>query len=100
MTPPTKRSVARRFSGLDFHDDALLSVRVHPPSSLRNSSRIEFDLKDDSTGAIKEISIASCANFQFFMDFDVLQLTGTLGTQKHVLPVITSIDAIVLWRRN
>jgi hypothetical protein len=78
----TRRSQAQRFNNLDLHDDALVSVKIHPPGSLRNSTRIAFGLKDDSTGAIKEVWFRSCANFQFVMDFDVLAANWNFGNTE------------------
>ena len=72
MKNASKDLAAARFSKLDFHDDALISLRIWPPNSRRNSTRIEFEFRDDSTEGIKKLSFKSCANFRFNMDFDVL----------------------------
>jgi hypothetical protein len=72
MRRTNKDVVADRFSKLDFHDDGLTSLRIHPPQSQNNFTRIEFEFQDDSTDSPKVLSFHSCANFRFVMDFDVL----------------------------
>jgi hypothetical protein len=83
MKRPASHSQAhQRFNNLDLHDDGLVSVEIHPPGSRRNSTRIAFGLKDDSTGTIKELSFQGCANFQFAADFDVLAQNWHFGNSK------------------
>lgn len=70
-----KSSIARvtsRFNNFDFHDDALVSVRICPPSTNTAVARIDFELLDDSSRAKKVLSFRSCANVRFIMDFDVI----------------------------
>jgi hypothetical protein len=67
-----ENSVAARFSELSFHDDNLESVTVYPPPSWDNRTRIDFRLRDDSTGKEKLLSFLGCANIRYVMDFDVM----------------------------
>jgi hypothetical protein len=72
MKRAKKVAEADRFNKLDFHDDALKALRIYPPRSGKNFTRIDFELQDDSTDSVKVLSFRSCANFRFVMDFDVL----------------------------
>jgi hypothetical protein len=72
MKRADKHAVADRFNKLDFHDDALTGLTIHPPRGRNNFTRIDFELQDDSTDAVKVLSFHSCANLRFVMDFDVL----------------------------
>jgi hypothetical protein len=82
MKKRNKRSVADRFNKLDLHDDALLSMRIHPPHSVSNFSRVEFEFQDDSSGDAKVLSFRSCANFRLVMDFDVLASNWHFGNTE------------------
>ena len=53
MQRKAKATVANKFNKLDFHDDALISIKIYPPRSLSNFARIDFELQDDSSGALK-----------------------------------------------
>ena len=75
-----ENAVAMRFNKLDFHDDALISLRIVLPRSRNNFTRIDFEFQDDSTGAVEVLSFHSCANFRFIMDFDVLADQWYFGT--------------------
>jgi hypothetical protein len=75
-----KNVVVERFNRLDFHDDALLSLKINPPRRRNNSTKIDFEFRDDSTGAVKLLSFLTCANFRFVMDFDVLADRWFFGT--------------------
>jgi hypothetical protein len=72
MKRTDKNAVADRFNKLDFHDDGLTGLAIHPPRGRNNFTRIDFELRDDSTGSVKVLSFHSCANFRFVVDFDVL----------------------------
>lgn len=72
MKRADKNAVANRFNKLDFHDDNLTRFTIHPPRDRNNFTRIEFELQEDSTGAVKVLSFHTCANLRFLMDFDVL----------------------------
>jgi len=67
-----KDRIARRVALLDIHDDNLVSVRIWPPHTQKNSATIEFELEDDGTGKLKTLTFLGCANLRFVMDFDVL----------------------------
>ena len=82
MKQTQKTAVARKFNNLDFHDDALTSVKIYPPRSLSNFTRLDFEFNDDSTGAVKVLSFRSCANFRFIMDFDVLASNWNYGNTE------------------
>ena len=77
-----KATVANKFNKLDFRDDALISVKIYPPRSLSNFARIDFELQDDSSGALKVLSFRSCANVRFVMDFDVLASNWRFGNTE------------------
>jgi hypothetical protein len=72
MKRSNKVAEADRFNKLDFHDDALKALRIHPPRGGKNFTRIDFEFQDDSTASTKVLTFRSCANFRFVMDFDVL----------------------------
>ena len=72
MKRANKDAVADRFNRLDFHDDALNALKLHPLRSRNDFTRIDFELRDDSTNSVKVLSFHGCANFRFVMDFDVL----------------------------
>jgi hypothetical protein len=80
MKQSSKNAVANRFNTLDFHDDAFISLKIHPPRRRTNVTRIEFKFLDDSSQAPKVLSFHSCANFRFVMDFDVLADRWYFGT--------------------
>jgi hypothetical protein len=82
MKRTNKDAVADRFNKLDFHDDALTSVRIYPPHRRKNFTRIDFELQDDSTEAAKVLSFHTCANFRFITDFDVLADHWYFGNTK------------------
>jgi hypothetical protein len=84
MRAANKASVAASFNKRDFHDDALLSVGVHPSRTRSNLTRIDFQFRDDSTGDRKLLSFHGCANFRFLMDFDVLADRWYFGTSGSV----------------
>src|ERR1700733_6148739 len=84
MNRTKKHSVAAKFNKLDFHDDALISVRIGAPSNRKNFTRIDFEFRDDGTKAVKILSFHTCANFRFIMDFDVLAYTWFFGTEGSV----------------
>ena len=79
-----KNAVVERFNKLDFHDDALLSLNIHPPRRRSNSTKIDFAFRDDATGDVKMLSFLTCANFRFVMDFDVLADRWFFGTAASV----------------
>jgi hypothetical protein len=72
MKRTDKNAVADRFNKLDFHDDGLVGLTIHPPRGRNNVTRIDFELRDDSTDSVKVLLFHTCANFRFVMDFDVL----------------------------
>jgi hypothetical protein len=72
-----------KFSRLDFHDDGLMSVTVHSLNSKgANSTKIEIEFRDDSTGARKLLSFGGCGNLRYLMDFDVLTDNRFAQTEK------------------
>jgi len=80
MKRANKNDVAGRFNTLGFHDDAFISLEIHPPRRRTNVTRIDFKFLDDSTKTLKVLSFHSCANFRFVMDFDVLADRWYFGT--------------------
>jgi hypothetical protein len=89
MRRANKNVVVERFNKLDFHDDALLSLNIHPPRRRSNSAKIDFEFRDDATGDVKMLSFFACANFRFIMDFDVLPdhwFFGTAGSAAKADP--------------
>jgi hypothetical protein len=82
MKQANKYSIAKRFNALDFHDDSFRSLKILPPRSRNNFTRIEFEFQDDSTGSVKVLSFHSCANFRFIMDFDVLADNWRFGNTE------------------
>ena len=84
MKRANKDAVADRFNKLNFHDDALLSLTLHPPRKRNNVTRIVLEFQDDATGSIKVLSFLCCANFRFVMDFDVLADRWYIGTAGSV----------------
>jgi hypothetical protein len=84
MNRASKNTVAAKFNKLDFHDDAILSVKIRPPRKRKNFTKIDFEFRDDRTKAVKLLSFRTCANFRFIMDFDVLAYTWFFGTEGSV----------------
>jgi hypothetical protein len=82
MKRVNKVAIAGRFNRLDLHDDAFTSLKIYPPRSLSNFTRVDFEFQDDSTGAVKVLSFRSCANFRFIMDFDVLASNWHFGNTE------------------
>lgn len=89
MGENSARLVSRRFNDLDLHDDNLVSVNIHPPRRSRDSARIDFEFRDDSTRRRKSLSFRGCANVRYLMDFDVLASNWFAQTKQalsHVDP--------------
>jgi hypothetical protein len=84
MNRANNDAVAARFNKMDFHDDALKALKLHPPSSRSNSTRIDFELQGDSTSSVNVLSFHGCANFRFAMDFDVLADNWPFNTESAV----------------
>lgn len=82
MGQSQKDLVARRFSKIDFHDDALVSVKLHTPRRKGDSAKINFEFRDDSTGTKKVLCIGGCANLRWVMDFDVLACNWFAQTER------------------
>jgi hypothetical protein len=74
-----KDSIIAKFNKLDFHDDVLTAVRIHPSRTGSNFTRIEFELLDNIARFAKVLSFRSCANFRFVADFDVLTDNSKAG---------------------
>ncbi|MGH9712236.1 MAG: hypothetical protein ACRD5M_02945 [Candidatus Acidiferrales bacterium] len=72
MRKHSEDQVTKRFTRLDFHDDNLRLVTIHPPKTRHDTTTMEFEFEDDETGAKKLLSFHSCGNVRFLMDFDVL----------------------------
>lgn len=82
MKRVNKNAIAARFNKLDFHDDALKALKLHPPSGRNDFTSIDFELQDDSTNSVKVLSFHGCANFRFVMDFDVLADNWPFNTES------------------
>ncbi len=82
MRQTQKDAIARRFSNLDFHDDALVSVRMQAPRRKTDSAKIDFEFRDDLTSVKKVLSINGCANLRWLMDFDVLACNWFAQTER------------------
>jgi hypothetical protein len=48
----------------DFHDDNLFAVNMIPPRKKGALATVQIDLRDDSTGAAKRLTVAGCANIR------------------------------------
>jgi hypothetical protein len=66
------RKNGKDFAALDLHDDGLIAIRIFGLDSKFQTTRIELELRDDSTERTKILSFSSCANLRYIMDFDVL----------------------------
>jgi hypothetical protein len=78
--------MAARFSKLNFHDDNLLLLEVHPPEKKASESRIDLHFRDYATRVTKVLSFRGCGNIRYVMDFDVLAanwFAQTKGTTCH-----------------
>src|ERR1700722_7604823 len=84
MSRVLKRATAEKFNKLDFHDDALVSVKIRAPRTRKNLTGIDFQFRDDGTKAIKPLSFQSCANLRFVMDFDALAYTWFFGVEGSI----------------
>jgi hypothetical protein len=67
-----KDSLVCKFDLVDLHDDNLVCVKISAPSTRTNITNIEFEFRDDATGAKKILWFGGCANLRYIMDFDVL----------------------------
>lgn len=87
---------------MNFHDDVLTFVRVHPPTSRpKNITRIEFGFLDDATHKMKILLFHQCANIRFIMDFDVLADQCVFGTDASVAQVdVSRMRKFVLSQRS
>ena len=74
--------IAEKFNKLDFHDDGLSSIKVHSLDKKKNSVTIDFELRDDSSGATKLLSFRGCGNIRYIMDFDVLASNWFAQTER------------------
>lgn len=70
--PVHERGSAARFGKLDFHDDSLKFVRIHPGVKRGVGGRVDFSFADYTTKKAKSISFRECANLRCILDFDVL----------------------------
>jgi hypothetical protein len=67
-----KDSLDCKFALVDLDDDNLVCVKISAPSTRTNITNIDFEFRDDATGAKKVLSFDGCANLRYIMDFDVL----------------------------
>jgi hypothetical protein len=66
MSRILKHAIAEEFNKLDFHDDALVSVRIRAPRRRKNLTKIDFQFRDDGTKAIKTLSFQELTNYHPF----------------------------------
>ena len=71
-----------RLAKLNFHDDNLLLVEIHPPEKNANATRIDLHFRDYATQATKVLSFRGCANIRYIMDFDVLVANWFAQTER------------------
>src|SRR5262245_34035822 len=79
MATPTE--LAERFWQLDFHDDTLVDIRIHPPQPRGKDGRrvgrgeasvVEVQFFRYWENLRRTIRFIGCANLRVAMDFDVL----------------------------
>jgi hypothetical protein len=63
--------IVERVRRMDFGDDTLVDIRIHPPRRPRRGSEssVEIDLRDEK---LRHLRFSGCANLRIAMDFDVL----------------------------
>src|SRR5258708_14941449 len=84
MQKTRTNALVRRFNKLDFHDDGMRSVKIYPLHKGTNSTNIDLEFLDDSTGATKLLSFRDSANLRCLMDFDVLSSNWFAQTERAV----------------
>src|SRR5258706_3237479 len=100
------QSISRKFNELDFHDDGLRSIKIYPLHKKTNSTNIDLEFIDDSTGLSKLLSFRGCANLRYVMDFDVLANNWFAQTKRAVsMTDVERMEKFVLaqmshWRVN
>jgi hypothetical protein len=67
-----KRADRAPFGKLNFHDDALRFVEIHPGTKRKGEAKITFGFRDYGSGKPKVLSFHGCANLRCVLDFDVL----------------------------
>jgi hypothetical protein len=82
MQKTSAYNVSQKFNELDFHDDGLVSIKICPLHTKTNSTNIDLQFLDDSTGFSKLLSFRGCANLRYIMDFDVLANNWFAQTQR------------------
>lgn len=82
MKKNKKGGLVEKFNSLDFHDDGLKSVKIHPLNKRASSPSIDLEFRDDATGATKLLSFRGCGNLRYVMDFDVLAANWFAQTEK------------------
>ncbi len=84
--------IVERVSRLNFHDDKLVDIRIHPPRrELRGmESSVEIDLARYRDEKIRHLRFSGCANLRLAMDFDIL--AGNLFPNTDWLSAHTNTD--------
>jgi len=72
MAGNDRDSIVGRLQDYDFHDDALLAVRIVPAQNRREKSRVELDLSEYVTDRPRRLVFTGCENIRFDGDFAVL----------------------------
>lgn len=52
------------------------------PRRMTDSAKLDFEFRDDTTGAKKLLSLSGCANLRWLMDFDVLANNWFAQTER------------------
>jgi len=74
--------MSERFSALDFHDDILVRIAIHPPKGRKSRAGIDLEFRDDATGKKKMVRFLGCGNILYAMDFDVLSSNWFAQTDR------------------
>jgi hypothetical protein len=82
MRRPKKKHVPLSFKDLDLHDDVLKEITIHAPTTRSNSTQIELEFLDDSSGKRKVLVFRNCGNVRYLMDFDVVAANSFASTKE------------------
>jgi len=78
------QQIVDEFNKHHFHDDILLNITISPSELQRRYSKIVFDLDEDCTGKLRQLTLSGCANISMIADFDVLKDNAGSGNTEWI----------------
>lgn len=95
MAGNKRDGILDRLQRHDFHDDALLAMRIVPAQNRRERPRIELELTEYDTGRPRQLVFTGCENIRFDGDFAVLT-DNAFAVVAEVVATATDDDVIAL----